>query len=311
MGGFAGEFYFARDVDVDAAGRLYVADQSANRISASLAWYDVGVVRLRARGGRGPADVLRVLYDDEHLQCRHRESEAGASTPEGVDVDGSGRIYVSDSANDRISAYATAGPAFIHTFGWDTENFAPVDEFQACTGPGIGGCKAGIAGGGDGQLDWPRGVAIDLAGNLQVADTTNKRVSVFGSPGVADAATFVHAYGFDVANPDGDTIFEVCVLDPAPATQGCRVGNGGSAGFGQLDEGTSVEVDCRGGIWVGDTNFEEVKRYGEPGTALPPCPAAAAGSGSPPTPPPLCGGKAATIVGTEGRTPSRGLRGRT
>jgi tripartite motif-containing protein 71 len=272
MGGFAGEFYFARDVEVDATGRLYVADQSGNRISVFDSPGTTSVTFAYAfgagvePGGGGGFEVCTTMSG---CLAGTADDEAGSlDSPEGVDVDGAGRVYVSDTGNERISVFGTGGQSFIHTFGWDTQAFAGTGEFEVCTGPGIGGCKTGLAGGGDGQLNMPRGVAIDPAGNLQVADTSNKRVTVFSSPGVTASTSLLHAYGFDVATPDGGTAFEVCMLDPGPG-QGCIIGNGGSVGFGQLDEGSSVEVDCRGGVWVGDTNHGEIKRYGEPGTPLP------------------------------------------
>src|SRR5439155_1210343 len=72
---------------------------------------------------------------------------------------------------------------------------------------------------------------------------------------------------------------------------GCLVGVGGP-GFGQLDEGRPVTVDCRGGIWVGDTNFDRITRFGEPGTPLPTsCPV--------PAPPPSGGGAPTPIAATQ------------
>ncbi len=76
--------------------------------------------------------------------------------PDGVTIDSSGRIIVSDSSNHRIQVFDSAGN-FLFSFG--------------------------SFGSGDGEFSNPIGVATDSADNIYVADTLNHRVQVFDSAG--------------------------------------------------------------------------------------------------------------------------------
>uniref|UniRef100_A0A6B2LSP1 SMP-30/Gluconolactonase/LRE-like region domain-containing protein n=1 Tax=Arcella intermedia TaxID=1963864 RepID=A0A6B2LSP1_9EUKA len=42
----------------------------------------------------------------------------------------------------------------------------------------------GVQGSGDGELDYPQGVAVDGEGRIWVADTCNNRIEVFGPDGI-------------------------------------------------------------------------------------------------------------------------------
>jgi len=203
--------------------------------------------------------------------------------PLGVALDGAGNLYVAEQDNDRISVFAADG-TFTRAFGFGVDTGAAT--FEVCTTAST--CQAGIAGGGAGQLSNPEGVALDGAGNLYVDDTFNHRISVFATAG----PSFTRAFGFGVDT--GAAAFEVCTTAST-----CQMGSSGG-GAGQLNTPTGVATDCRGAVWAADTNNGRLQRFGEPGTALPPCPA------EPPAAPPKCGGKTATIVGTGGRDLRRG-----
>ncbi|NLX49483.1 MAG: hypothetical protein GXY82_06365 [Methanospirillum sp.] len=43
--------------------------------------------------------------------------------------------------------------------------------------------KWGISGSGDGEFNYPSGIAVDGAGNVYVADTDNNRIQVFDAEG--------------------------------------------------------------------------------------------------------------------------------
>jgi hypothetical protein len=122
--------------------------------------------------------------------------------------------------------------------------------------------QIGSSGPGAGQLNNPKGVAIDGVGNLYVVEQNNHRISVFGADG-----TFIRAFGWGVDT--GAAAFEVCTTAST-----CQMGSAGG-GVGQLNAQQGVATDCRGAVWVPDTGNHRLQRFGEPGTALPPCPAAA------------------------------------
>ncbi len=107
---------------------------------------------------------------------------------------------------------------------------------------------------GTGQLDVPRGLATDTAGDLWIADTGNNRLDEF-SP----AGAFMKSVGFGVA--DGKAEAEVC-------TTSCRAGIAGS-GEGQLDRPVGVTVDASGHVFAADSlNSRIVEFSGESGAYI-------------------------------------------
>ena len=76
--------------------------------------------------------------------------------PPGIAVDGSGRVYVADTSNDRVQVFSGDG-SFLGK--WSS--------------PGTG----------DGQFNRPWGIAVDGSGRVYVADGGNNRVQVFDANG--------------------------------------------------------------------------------------------------------------------------------
>src|SRR5437016_3835259 len=77
--------------------------------------------------------------------------------PQGISMDSSGNVYVTDTGNSRI------------------EKFSPDGKF--ITSIGQSGLK-------DGQFLSPRGVAADSQGSIYVADSGNNRIEKFTQDGV-------------------------------------------------------------------------------------------------------------------------------
>jgi DNA-binding beta-propeller fold protein YncE len=106
------------------------------------------------------------------------DDRAGAGTapgqmnrPRGVATGPDSTIYVVDSLNARVNVYDEAG-MFMFSFG--SEGAGP-GQFGRLTGAGAGGAS---------------GIAVDVDGNIFVADTWNHRIQVFASDG-----TYLHGWG--------------------------------------------------------------------------------------------------------------------
>ncbi len=81
------------------------------------------------------------------------------NAPGGIAVDRSGKIYITDTYQQRILTYAQDG-SFLDSWG--------------------------KIGSGDGEFFQPRGIAVDSAGNIYVADTENYRIQKFRPDGTFD-----------------------------------------------------------------------------------------------------------------------------
>ncbi|MGA3023201.1 MAG: hypothetical protein ABSF98_00390 [Bryobacteraceae bacterium] len=118
------------------------------------------------------ADSSALQYTIETLAGSDASGDNGFGTsvlllqPEGVAVDSSGDVYIADAADHRIRRVASNG--FVETIaGTGQPGFS-----------GDGGA-ATLA-----QLDQPYGIALDLAGNLYIADLGNARVRRIDGNGI-------------------------------------------------------------------------------------------------------------------------------
>lgn len=193
-------------------------------------------------------------------------AEGQLSSPRGVAVnEGTGEVYVVDSANERVERFDSSG-GFVSVWGWGVTDGS--SEFQVCSG---GPCQAGQAGGGAGQFSGAQGIAVDQStGAVYVLDRDNLRVQQFDADG-----TFVRAWGWGVE--DGSEAFQVCAA-PGP----CQAGTAG-AGDGQLaPSGASgrLAVDPSSGhVYVADPGNGRVQEFGPAGAFVAAFGASGAGDG--------------------------------
>jgi DNA-binding beta-propeller fold protein YncE len=98
----------------------------------------------------------------------------------------SGRVYVSELNNARISEY-TAWGLFVRAWGWGVETGAAALEQcgppEPTEAPDPGLCRKGIQGGARGQLSDPTGVTVDGSGDVYVFELGNLRVQRFSATG--------------------------------------------------------------------------------------------------------------------------------
>ncbi|WP_327096108.1 hypothetical protein OIE68_40220 [Nocardia vinacea] len=132
------------DVAVDGAGNLYIADTNNNRVRRVD---PAGVITTVA--GTGTAG-----YDSDNKPAINAE----LNEPTGVAVDGAGNLYIADNTNQRVRRVDPDGVittvAGTGTQGYNGDNQPAIDA----------------------ELREPEGVAVDGAGNLYIADSSNNRV---------------------------------------------------------------------------------------------------------------------------------------
>jgi len=338
----------------DASGNLYMSDPywvylvdmttGALQPVAGSAWADLGATSSLFGGDDGPATAAQlsrvlgfafgpagIMYIAEADNHRVRRvtpptptlelttlagtgvpgytgegtaSVAALNFPSGVAVDANGNVFIADSSNHRIRRVTPAGA--IATYGGTGT--------QGYTGDGGPATAA--------RLNTPRGVAVDAAGNIYVADYANHRVrriraatgvistiagtgiaGFSGDGGVATSARLYHpaAVAVDAAGnvyiadqhnmrvrrvAAGTNVITTLAGNGTPGT----FGDGGPAVFAQLNYPQGVAVDGSGNVYIADTYNSRIRRINPAGTittvagrATPVGEAAFAGEGDPAT----------------------------
>jgi sugar lactone lactonase YvrE len=187
---------------VDANGNVHLCDTFANRVRTIDSF---GVINLTAgtnipgfAGDNGPA------------------TSASLSDCEAIAADSSGNLYVADSGNERIRKIDAAG--VISTFAGNGRN--------AFSGDGQQASKAG--------LSLPQGVAVDIHGNVYIADTGNNRVRKVNSSGIISTIAGNGKPGYS--------------------------GDHGPATAAELNGPTRVAIDSAGDVYVSDNGNNVVRR---------------------------------------------------
>lgn len=200
-----------------ANGNVVVTDSENNRIQLfSTSGSLVGVVKpatgtpfsrphqtaVAADGTYWVADTLnnRVVHIDSSSNVLGTFT-TGLNRPRGIAIDSSGNLYVSNTDADKVekrnssgTVLATLTTSVNDPYGLAIGTYAGVDvlfvsDFQndrivAMNLDGTSLGTFGSSGSGTGQLDGPRGVAVDPTdGQIAVADWANSRISVWAGTG--------------------------------------------------------------------------------------------------------------------------------
>ena len=194
-------------IALDASGNLFVADAPVNMIREINA--STGVITTVAGTGRG------AFAGDGGLATK-----AAINHPRGVAVDSLGNVLIADTGNQRV------------------RNFA------------VGGNIATAAGGGNGNdgsvatsgiLGGDRGVALDTAGNIYIADSYNNRIrKVTPSAPPSTIGNISTIAGTGIAGFAGD---------------------GGPAIAAGLNFPGDVAVDSSNNVYISDTSNLVIRKY--------------------------------------------------
>jgi sugar lactone lactonase YvrE len=251
--GTSASFFWPSGIAIDASGNLYVADEENNLIRKIS---PEGLVTTLAGSG---------LYSSTDGQG----TAASFAAPQGVAVDASGNVYVADSGNNLIRKITPGG--LVSTFAGSTSSGSADGQgvaagFKKPTGITVdangniyvadfsnnlirkitsGGLVSTLAGSTksgsvDGQgaaasFNNPSGIAVDVSGNIYVADYENNEIRKVTSEGL-------------VTTLAGST------------TPGSADGDGATARF-YLPYG--IAVDASGNLYVVDAGNEEIRKVNE------------------------------------------------
>jgi hypothetical protein len=219
------QFFLPQGVAVDSTGNVYVAD------------YGNHTIRIITPGGpvstlAGSAGVSGSL-DASGTSARFYQ-------PEGVAVDGTGNVYVADTANGTIRKIASSG--------------------ATTTLAGLAGSYGSANGAGtNAQFYEPVAVAVDKAGNVYVADYANHTIRKVTTSGVVNtlagtAGSYGNADGTNSSarfwGPEGvavDSLGRVYVAD---------TGNGTIRRIGSTGATTTITT------WAGSASTDSVDGTG-------------------------------------------------
>ena len=197
------------DVAVGADGSVYLADtgnQRVRRIDTTGTITTFAGTGVQGFAGDGGAAV-----------------SARLDNPLGVAVDAAGIVYVADYGNRRVRRIGLAG---------GIETYA-----------GAGSPSDGSAGDGgpasEALLDGPAGVAVDVSGNLYIAEYLGRRVRRVGADGV--------------------------IATVAGTGEAGSAGDGGPASEALLDGPAGVAVDVSGNLYIAEYLGRRVRRVGADG----------------------------------------------
>lgn len=198
----AGQLDFPEGVALDSAGNLYIGDSTNERIREVLT-----------------SGIILTIAGDGNANYTNDGAPAGAAelnNPTGLAMDSAGNLYVADTDNHVIRKIA-AGSQVITTVA----------------GNGTGGFSGDRGPATKAQLYHPKGVAVDAAGNLYIADTGNSRIREVLANGTifTIAGTGALKYG----------------------------GDGGLATAAQLQFPAGVAVDAAGHVYIADTGNSAIR----------------------------------------------------
>ncbi|HEX7413989.1 MAG TPA: T9SS type A sorting domain-containing protein [Bacteroidia bacterium] len=258
----AAELWNPSGVVFDAAGNMYIADESNMRIRKVT---PAGIITTFAGNGTHG-------YSGDGGQA----TSAGLSAPGDIIFDVAGNLYIADYANNVIRRVNTNG--IINTF--------------AGNGYGAGVGSGGYIGDGgqatNAELFYPYGLALDDTGNLYIADGANSVIRKVNTLGIIStiAGNGTQGYGGDggqssnakLNNPKGITVDAIGNLYIADYgnnvvrrvnTNGIIstfAGNGTAGYSGDGGQATGAEmnplgltVDVSGNLYISDANNNRIR----------------------------------------------------
>jgi hypothetical protein len=203
-------------VAADSFGDIFIDDQDNNRIRMVNT---NGIINTIA--GIGPAGSSGSYSGDGGPATNARLNLLNFSVPSGVAVDGLGNVYIADVSNERIRKVNTNG-VIITIAGTNTAGFS-----------GDGGLAVNAL------FKTPAGLAVDIHGDLFIADTGNNRIREINTNGIIMTVAGTNSAGF--------------------------AGDGGPAVDAKLNSPVGVAVDTAGNLFIADMSNNRVRQVSPDG----------------------------------------------
>ena len=225
----------------------------------------LGPHSLVTRGGDAKAGLEPVLV----IEGPGTGSAPTFSRPLGAALAPDGRIYVSDTGNNRVVVFSPTG-RYLFEFG---------GLGVAKPAPGVDATWA------EGTLNFPVGIDVGENGDVYVADFRNDQIQVFdaegkflrrfpdpttvvgkgasGQDGTGIAVTDVEVHGDKIYATDA---YQIVVF----STKGALLGQFGrpGSGVGELDRPNGIAVAPNGTVYVSDSNNNRIVAFGPDGGPL-------------------------------------------
>lgn len=198
-----------------ATGKVFVADFQNHRVLRYASYASL----------TNGAPAESVLGQPDFTSNTPGLSSSAFDSPQGVFVDGAGRLWVSDANNARILRFD--GAAALGDFPAASAVLGQPDFITNSAATSIS------------KLRLPRGLVVDAAGNLFVADVTASRVLMY-----ADAATLGN--GADAALVLGQNDFTTFSA---------------AISANRMNSPNALALDAAGNLYVADRGNHRVLRY--------------------------------------------------
>lgn len=217
FGALSATLFHPSSIVFDSAGNFYIADSGDNVIRKVTA--STGVISTYAgdfntpgyTGDGKPATAVGV----------------GLSDPVAIAMDSAGNLYIADT-NNNVVRKVNASTTIITTLA--------------------GNGNAGFAGDGGpavfANLSHPKGVAVDSAGNVYIADTFNQCIRKVTPNGTISTV---------VGTPHVTTNASLS-----------NIGDGGLATAATLNYPAGLSIDSSGNIYIADTDNNVIRQYAPP-----------------------------------------------
>jgi sugar lactone lactonase YvrE len=248
-------FIYPQGIALDGSGNLYVVDN--NRIRKITMTPTIGTSSLAGNGIAGNTNATG--------------SFAQFNSPAGVAVDRAGNVYVADQGNDQVRKITSTGVVTI-----------------------LAGTKGGFVDGTStvARFNTPTGIAVDLSGNVFVADQINHRIRKItssgsvstlagnGIRGFADGQGLAAQFNYPVAVAT-DVSGNVYVADAnnnrirkitPDGTVSTLAGSGltgftdGNAAVAKFSSPFALTVDASGNVYVADKRNNRIRKITSDGT---------------------------------------------